>query len=136
MRMTTLLASASTLAFVFSIGSVSAADQSVPSSVKQFNTLNGVKAVQMSASEMKVVKGMDHHFFVNGVRHDTDQQQDSLSCTSADPTVCPVIIEKNFVEITRADGSVRLAAPSYNGLILHACGNGVISGPSATWCVP
>lgn len=121
-----MLVSASAIAISFASGSVSAADQ--------FTTLKGVKAIQMSAGELSAVKGMDHHFFVNGVRHDTNQLQDSLSCTSTDPAVCPVIIEKNFVSIVRADGQTRLAAPSYRGLILHACGNGVITGPSAAWC--
>jgi hypothetical protein len=115
-----MLATASAMSFAFAIGSVSAADQ--------FKTLKGVKAVQMTKGELSSVKGMDHHFFVTppgtgeAVRHDTDQQQD--------PTA------GNFVEILRADGTIRLAAPSYNGLILHACGNGVISGPSVAWCVP
>ena len=127
-----MLATASAMAFVFSISSVSAADQ--------FTILKGVKAVQMSPGELSAVKGMDHHFNVTPpgtgetVRHDTDQQQDSLTCT--DVATCDPIVAQNFVEIVRADGSIRLAAPSYRGLILHACGNGVISGPSATWCVP
>ena len=118
----TMLATASAMAFVFTISSVSAADQ--------FATLKGVKAVQMTAVELSSVKGMDHHFFVTppgkgvAVRHDTDQQQDSLA------------VPKNFVEILRADGTIRMAAPGYRGLILHACGNGVISGPSVNWCVP
>jgi len=116
-----MLATASAMAFVFTIGSVSAADQ--------FATLKGVKAVQMTAGELSSVKGMDHHFFVTppgtgeAVRHDTDQKQDAND-------------GKNFVEILRADGTIRMAAPGYRGLILHACGNGVISGPSVAWCVP
>jgi len=123
----TALASVAAIALTATIGSLSAADQ--------FATLNGVKAVPMSSGELSAVKGMDHHFFVNGVRHDTDQHQDALSCTDA--KVCDPIIEgKNFVDILRADGQTRKAAPSYRGLILHACGNGVISGPSVAWCVP
>ena len=116
-----MLATASAMAFVFAIGSVSAADK--------FATLKRVKAAQMSAAELNAVKGADHHFFVTPpgtgetVRHDTDKQQDANDGA-------------NFVEILRADGTIRLAAPGYNGLILHACGNGVISGPSTAWCVP
>lgn len=117
-----MLAAASAIAFVFAIGSGSAADR--------FTTLKNVKAVQMTSTELKAVKGADHHFFVTPpgtgepVRHDTDLNQD----LNKDG--------KNFVEIVRADGETRLAAPSYRGLILHACGNGVISGPSISWCVP
>src|SRR6185503_10762070 len=51
-----MLATASAIAFVFAIGSVSAADN--------FSTLKGVKAIQMSAGELSAVKGMDHHFFI------------------------------------------------------------------------
>jgi hypothetical protein len=114
-----MLATASAIAFVSAIGSVSAADK--------FATLKGVKAVQLSAAELNAVKGADHHFFVTPpgtgetVRHDTDKQQDANDGA-------------NFVEIIRADGELRLAAPSYRGLILHACANAVISGPSTSWC--
>jgi hypothetical protein len=130
MRIATLVASAIVLAV--NVGSASATDQSTPlNGAKKFATLNGVKAVPLSASELSTIKGMDHHFFVNGVRHDTDQHQDALSCTA---TTCDPIVEANFVEILRADGTIRLAAPGYRGLILHACGNGVITGPSSAWC--
>ena len=108
-----IFVSVAAIALSTSIGTVAAADH--------FATLNGVEAIPMSRADLDAVKGMDHHFFVNGVRHDTDQFQDANG-------------GGNFVEITRADGEVRLAAPSYRGLILHACGNGVISGPSASWC--
>jgi hypothetical protein len=123
----TMLASASAIVLFATVGSLSAADQ-------KFSTLNGVKAVPMSSLELNAIKGMDHHFFVNGVQHETNQQQDSLSCTSTNTTICPVIIQQNLVPIVRADGQTRLAAPSYRGLILHACGNGVITGPSTAWC--
>ena len=120
----TILASASALALVVTVGYASADDK--VTTPKQFSTLNGVKAVAMSSSELSTVKGMDHHFFVTPpgtderVRHDTDQNHDAS--------------EKNFVEILRADGDTQAAAPGYRGLILHACGNGVISGPSTGWC--
>ena len=124
---TTILASAAAIALVLTIGSVSAADQST--TPKQFNTLNGVKAVPMSSGELSAVKGMDHHFFVNGVRRDTDQHQNDIEGN-------PATGAGNFVPILKADGTTQLAAPGYRGLILHACGNGVISGPSIAWCVP
>ena len=133
-----MLATASAIAFVFAIGSASAADQ--------FTTLRGVKAIQMSATEMSTVKGMDHHFTVTPpgtavpVEHETDHQQDGLETT-------PVAAGKpgNFKMISfpqfNADGTpeidpvtglqvviTRAAAPSYSGL-KHACRNAVISGP-------
>jgi len=115
MRIMTLLATA-IIVFAANIGSVSAADQ--------LATLNGVSAVPMSSAELGAVKGMDNHFFVNGVRHNTDQFQDANG-------------KGNFKELTRpGTGDVRLAAPAYQGLILHAClvSGGVITGPSASWC--
>jgi len=114
MRIATITAAA--IALVATIGTVSAADQ--------LATLKGVNAVQMSSGELGTVKGMDNHFFVNGVRHDTDQFQDANG-------------KGNFKELTRpGTGDVRLASPGYQGLILHAClvSGGVITGPSAAWC--
>jgi hypothetical protein len=120
-----MLATASAMAFIFAIGSVSAADQ--------FKTLRGVKAIQMTAGELSAVKGMDHHFTVTNPRtgevteHNTDQHQDSLSCTSTNPATCPVIIPANF-KMIEFPTITRLAAPGYMGL-RKACGNGVIDGP-------
>jgi hypothetical protein len=127
-----MLATASAIAFLLAIGSVSAADQ--------FTTLNGVKAIQMSAGELSAVKGMDHHFFLTNpgqgdlARHDTDQHQDAIS----DP-----LPGKNFKMIDfpqfnpdgtpmlNPDGTqmvtTRLAAPSYSGL-KNACANGLTNG--------
>jgi hypothetical protein len=144
-----MLATASAIAFAFTIGSVSAADQ--------FTTLKGVKAVSMSAAELNTVKGMDHHFFIlvdadhplagtatiNGVtgvpvldpnnstnasplatagRMGTDWKQDSLETN-------PTAVGKpgNFQSITFPTGA-RVTSPAYNGL-KSACGNGTIEGP-------
>ena len=119
-----MLASAGAIAFVCTIGSVSAADQSA--TPKQFSTLNGIKAIQMSAGELSVVKGMDHHFTVTNpgtdglpVEHETVQHQEEIG---------PGTKGKNFVNITFSDGVTRLVAPSYKGL-MKACGNGTIDGP-------
>jgi hypothetical protein len=132
-----MLATASAMAFIFAIGSVSAADQ--------FTTLRGVKAIQMTAGELSAVKGMDHHFTVTPpgtavpVEHETDDHQDGLETTPVaagkpgnfkmisfpqfNPDGTPELdINGNQVIITRA------AAPSYSGL-KHACRNAVISGP-------
>ena len=130
-----MLATASAIAFVFAIGSASAADQ--------FMTLRGVKAIQMSATEMSTVKGMDHHFFVltsadhpnaiqvmvNGVptwvleppgnsagdgRFNTDQHQDALG-------------GGNF-KLIEFPTETSARSPAYSGL-RNACGNGKIEGP-------
>jgi hypothetical protein len=135
-----MLATASAIAFVFAIGSVSAADQ--------FTTLKGVKAVPMSAGEMSAVKGMDHHFFVlvdadhpNGIqvmvnnqltwvleppggadgtgRFNTDQHQDAI----ADPAP-----GANF-KLIEFPTQTSLRSPAYSGL-RNACGNGKIEGPN------
>ena len=135
-----MLATASAIAFVFAIGSVSAADN--------FSTLKGVKAIQMSAGELSAVKGMDHHFFilttadhpnaiqvmVNGAltwvleppgnaagdgRFNTDQHQDAL----ADPAP-----GKNF-KLIEFPTQTTLRSPAYSGL-RNACGNGKIEGPN------
>ena len=111
-----MLATASAIAFVFAIGSVSAADQ--------FATLKGVKAIQMTKGELSVVKGMDHHFTVTNPKtgevttHNTDQNQDDVPGSKG----------ANFFSFVGADGVTRLVAPSYHGLS-KACGNGVIDGP-------
>jgi len=126
-----MLASASAMALVFA-GSVSAADQ--------FTTLKGVKAIQMSATELSAVKGMDHHFFVTppgtgeAVRHDTDQHQSDIQDATGTQTTPG---DSNFVVINRpGDNALRAAAPGYLGLIFHACqvSGGVITGPSTNWC--
>ena len=137
-----MLATASAIAFVFAIGSVSAADQ--------FTTLKAVKAVPMSAAELNTVKGMDHHFFIlvdadhalagtatiNGVtgvpvldpnnstnasplatagRMGTDWKQDDVPSSKGD----------NFVLFP---GTTTLVSPAYLGL-MNSCGNGTIEGP-------
>jgi hypothetical protein len=119
----TLLAAAFALAAAS--GSASA-DQTVQSkTVKQFNTLNGVKAIQMSATELNAVKGMDHHFTVTNpatgdvTTHNTDQHKDETGVGGKGD---------NFFSFVGADGVTRLVAPSYHGLS-QACGNGVIDGP-------
>jgi hypothetical protein len=118
----TLLAAAFALAAAS--GSASA-DQNVQSkTIKQFSTLNGVKAIQMSAAELNAVKGMDHHFTVTNPQtgevttHNTDQHQDDVPSSKGE----------NFFSFVGADGVTRLVAPSYHGLS-KACGNGVIDGP-------
>lgn len=122
MRVTLLVAA---MALVAVSGSASA-DQTTPStSIKQFTTLNGVKAVQMSSSELNAVKGMDHHFTVTNphtgevTTHNTDQHKDETG---------PGGKGTNFFSFVGADGMTRLVAPSYHGLS-KACGNGVIDGP-------
>jgi hypothetical protein len=92
----TMLASAGAIVLFATFGSLSAADQ-------KFSTLNGVKAVPMSSVELNAIKGMDHHFMLTPpgtgvtVRHDTNQNQDSLSCTDA--KVCNPIVPQNFVDL-------------------------------------
>jgi hypothetical protein len=114
-----MLVTASAVAFVFAIGSVSAADQ--------FKTLKGVKAVQMTSAELNAVKGMDHHFLVvnpqtgEATEHEVDQHQEEIG---------PGTKGKNFVsmDFVQPDGSIRtvLVAPGYQGLT-NACQNAVIS---------
>ncbi len=133
-----MLATASAVAFVFAIGSVSAADQ--------FKTLKGVKAVQMTAGELSSVKGMDHHFQIitpgttvpldpavdaddgpleTDGRFGTDHHQDDLVTATDD---------RNFITIIRADnGNPMRVSPAYNGLA-NACGNGVIIMPGFIAC--
>ena len=133
-----MLATASAVAFVFAIGSVSAADQ--------FKTLKGVKAVQMSAGELSAVKGMDHHFTLTNpgqgtaARHDTDQHQDGLETdpvAAGKPGNFKMISFPQFnpdgTPALNPDGTqmviTRAAAPSYSGL-KHACANALTNGNS------
>ena len=148
MRMTTLLASASAIAFIFAIGSVSAADQ--------FTTLKGVKAALMSSAELNAVKGMDHHFRIQ-VATAVSTAAGFLSppaSTSADPLTDnnptpPDDVDRfetdhhqdanpdgpvNFITIIRADNDLPMdVAPSYRGLA-HACVNSVIVMPGFIAC--
>ena len=121
-----LFLSAAAIALTGAVGTASAADQPTPpKAVKQFSTLNGVKAVPMSPAELNAIKGMDHHFTVTPpgtgveVTHNTDQHQDEIG---------PGGKGANFIEFVDGDGVTRLVAPSYLGLS-KACGNGVIDGP-------
>jgi hypothetical protein len=108
----TMLATLAAVAFAAAIGSVSAG---------QFTTLKGVKAVPMSSTELRAVKGMDHHFTVtnpanDATRHDTDQHQDANDGA-------------NFVEFVGADGRTRMVSPAYLGLSKACAANDVIDGP-------
>ncbi len=123
-----MLATASAIAFAFTIGSVSAADEmTATKTIKQFTTLNSVKAIQMSAGELSAVKGMDHHFTVTNPRtgnvttHNTDQHQDAIGTGGKGAN----FVDLGFVNMA---GNPILVAPSYHGL-RNACGNGVIDGP-------
>src|SRR5215510_1902231 len=135
-----MLASASAIAFAFTIGSVSAAD---------FMTLKGVNAVQMSPSELSVVKGMDHHFGVN-------LPNDSNPNTAANGLLNPPASSSAIPQLetgTQAPGrfstshhqdagdengffmlGTRLVAPSYHGFTNASC-NGVITVPGFATCL-
>jgi hypothetical protein len=127
-----MLAIAGTIAFAFTIGSVSAADQ--------FTTLRGVKAVQMSSGELSAVKGMDHHFGIE-TPHTTPNTADNglldppASDASAPQTEDPGQAPGRFETDWRNEESNSVSipgntsvAPSYLGLS-KACGNGVIIMP-------
>ena len=134
----TMLATAAAIALICTVGSVSADQITTP---KQFNTLNGVKAVPMSSDELSVVKGMDHHFTIlvsadnpNGVLVGTATFLDPPSAEAAAPLNDPMGRPRfgtdfyqdgqggaNFVDVL---GDSR--APSYLGLRLQACNNAVI----------
>ena len=138
-----MLATASAMAFVFAIGSVSAADQ--------FKTLKGVKAVQMTAGELSNVRGMDHHFFII-LKSENNPNAVLVTVGSEAPgptTDIAVLDPKNSANAAPlSDGTGRFntdwrneesnsvsitgnasVAPSYLGL-RNACGNGVIGGPT------
>jgi hypothetical protein len=141
-----MLASASAMAFVFAIGSVSAAD---------FTTLKGVKAIQMSAGELSAVKGMDHHFGVmtpattpNTVDNGTNADgllNPPASSNSAPQTETGTQLlgrfETSFFQDS-ADGDqhgffmigTREVAPSYHGLAKGSCANNVITMPGFIVC--
>ena len=116
---------AAAFALAAASGSASAEQTTQSNTIKQFTTLNGAKAIQMSAAELNAVKGMDHHFTVTNphtgqvTTHNTDQHQDAIG---------PGGKGANFFEFVGADDVTRLVAPSYHGLS-KACGNGVIDGP-------
>jgi len=136
-----MLATASAIAFVFAIGSVSAADQ--------FTTLKDVKAVRMSATELSAVKGMDHHFFVlvsadnpNAIIASVGGVDTSVLDPAADTSSGPLATDGRFgtdwkqddVPSSKGDnfvtfpGTTTLVSPAYLGL-RNACGNGTIEGP-------
>ena len=106
-----MLATAGAIAFAFSIGSVSAADQIA--TPKQFSTLNGVKAVPMSSSELKAVKGQHVHFFVNS-------QNDQFGVTGLH-LAGDIKTENNWKNLGGTDPEP--VAPSYHGLCV-ASGTG------------
>lgn len=131
----TMLATAGALAFAFTIGTVSAADQ--------FATLRGVKAVQMTAGELSAVKGMDHHF---GIMVDTpntasngllDPPASSKSAPQTeDPGQQPGRFETDWRNEEQNDVAIpgnSSVAPSYLGLS-NACSNGVIILPGFVTC--
>jgi len=139
-----MLASASAMAVFFAIGSVSAADQ--------FTTLKGIKAVPMSATELSVVKGMDHHFFIlvspdnpNAitVQNGTINGQPNLitvldpnSSDSAAPLAGSGRFSTDHINEENNDVSIpgnSSVAPSYLGL-QNACTNGVIALPLFVPC--
>jgi hypothetical protein len=141
-----MLATASAMAFVFAIGSASAADQ--------FTTLKGVKALQMSAGELSAVKGMDHHFgvmtpattpnTVDGGAADglLNPPASSNSAPQTEDTgQNPGRFETSHFQDS-ADGDqhgffmigTRLVAPSYHGLAKASCANAVITMPSFIAC--
>jgi len=143
MKRFAMLASASAVAFVFAIGSVSAAD---------FTTLKRVKAVPMSAAELNAVKGMDHHFgvrtpaatpnTVTGTGTSADgllnpPASDSSAPQTEDVGQAPGRFETDWLNEESNSVSVpgnTSVAPSYLGLS-KACFNGVIAMPGFVTCL-
>ena len=143
---TAKLATASAIAFAFSIGSVSAADQ--------FKTLKGVKAVQMSSGELAVIKGMDHHFGVmtpattpnTVVGGNADGLLNPPASSNSAPQTENVGQDPGRFETSHFQDSAagnqqgffmigsRLVAPGYHGLSKASCNN-VITMPGFASCL-
>ena len=135
MRLATMVAAAFALAAT--IGSASGADQ--------LKTLNGVKAVPMSAGELSTIKGMAHHFSIRTAGSSPNVTSTGLldppASASAQPLAAPQAgrfgtdfnqdaDESNFVDITPTQN----AAPSYLGFQNASC-NGVIVVPTFATCL-
>ena len=141
-----MLASAGAIAFVCTIGSVSAADQ--------FTTLKGVKTIPMSSSELSAIKGMDHHFGVMTPATTPNTVDGGPSDGLLDPPASdssapqtestgqnPGRFETSHFQDS-ADGNQqgfflldgRLVAPSYHGLSKASC-NPVIVMPGFANCL-